>query len=156
MHRWQHFLWVGAIAVLAGGWTTPALAQNRQAGARTSNQQAGGMCQQGNTSGQGSGVNAATIARASGGQNSSGTQAAYRQMIQQQITMTQQYMAQLSAMQQRNQTQMAMLNQYLAQLTALQQQLSQTANSQTSSGQTTTANTSVNANAALTRRTAAR
>jgi hypothetical protein len=156
MKRWQHFIWVGALAVLLGGWTTPALAQNRQAGAKSFNQQGGGTCQQGNTSGQGSGVNAAASARASSGRNSSGTQAAYRQMVQQQIAMTQQYMAQLSATQQLNQTQMAMLNQYLSQLMALQQQLSQNGNSQTSSGQSTAASTSVNANAALARRTAAR
>jgi hypothetical protein len=160
MTRWQHLIWVGAVAVLAGCWTTPALAQNRQAGAKTFNQQGGGMCQQGNVSGQGSGVNAAAATRASRGQNSSsqsiGTQTSNQQMIQAQIAMMQQYMAQLAATQQLTQAQMAMMNQYLAQLTALQQQMGQNGNNTTSTGQTTAANTSVNANAALTRRTAAR
>jgi hypothetical protein len=142
MQRWQHAIWVGAAAILLGVWTTPALAQYRQAGAKNSNQQGSGMCQQGNTNGQGGGVNAATSTRASGTQTpfnqANGSQNPYQQM---------------------NQAQMAMMMQfYMAQLNALQQQMGQTGNSQYASGQNALGQqrSTQNANTAGARRTAGR
>jgi hypothetical protein len=141
MNRWQKTIWVGAFAVLMGGWATPAFAQSRQA---VSTQQGNGTCQQGATSG----VNAATSAK----QNAISAKTASSQSIGAQ-----------NPYQRLTPAQMAMMMQYMAQLNALQQQMGQTANPlQSYSGQNVTLNlfqqqrAAQNANSASSNRSVAR